>query len=108
MRASRSRLTFPHPFILSGYADELPPGTYDVIVEEERLEGRGFIAYRRTATYLAIAWHGLRKARHEIRRITEADLAAALAPDRACLGPARRMGARAVSTAPRSSAEPAG
>lgn len=89
MRASRSRLTFRHPFILTGYADELPAGIYDVIVEEERLEGLGFIAYRRTATYLEITWRGLRAGRKEMRLITEADLAGALAPDRACLGPAR-------------------
>ncbi len=89
MRSSTSRLSFPHPFILSGYADELPAGTYDVIVEEERLEGLSFIAYRRTATYLAISGHGLRAGRTEMRKITESDLATALATQVKCLGQPR-------------------
>lgn len=78
MRASRSRLTFPYPFTLSGCSDEMPAGTYDVLVEEERLEGSGFVAYRRTATFLSPARNPPRAARADMRAITEADLEAAL------------------------------
>jgi len=81
MRASTSRLTFPHPFMLSGYSDELPAGTYDVRTEEERIEGPGFIAYRRSATYLVTPHTRCRAGRDGMRRITEADLASALSPD---------------------------
>lgn len=89
MRSSTSRLSFPRPFVLSGYVDELPAGTYDVIVEEERLEGLSFVAYRRTATYLAISGQGLRTGRVEMRKITETDLATALAPHIKCIGQPR-------------------
>jgi hypothetical protein len=85
MRSSTSRLSFPHPFILSGYPDELPAGSYDVIVEEERLDGISFVAYRRTATYIVISGHGLRAGRTEMRKITEADLVSACATAATCL-----------------------
>lgn len=80
MRACTSRLTFPHPFMLSGYSDELPAGTYDVLMEEERLEGPGFVTYRRSATYLATPPNRCCAGGGGMRRITEADLASALSP----------------------------
>ena len=31
MRSTKSTVTFEHPFLLSGYTDELPAGDYDVV-----------------------------------------------------------------------------
>ncbi|MBN8293256.1 hypothetical protein JI664_14875 [Rhodobacter sp. NTK016B] len=82
MRSTTTTVTFDHPFFLSGYPDELPAGTYDVIVEEERLEGLSFEAYRKTATYLAVNGRGRMAGRSELRAISERDLDMALGFDR--------------------------
>lgn len=81
MRSSRSKVTFPQPFTLAGYTDELPAGTYDVLVEEELIEGTSFAAYRRTATYITVRGRGRQAGRTEHRPITWADLEAALGRD---------------------------
>jgi hypothetical protein len=81
-RSSRSVVTFPNAFALSGYSDKLPAGLYEVVVEEERLQGLSFEVYRRTATFLTVRGQGNRAGRIEIRPITEEDLELALTPDR--------------------------
>ena len=42
LRSIRSTVTFPRPFTLSGYSDELPAGEYEVLVEEELIETLSF------------------------------------------------------------------
>jgi len=74
-------VTFPNPFTLFGYLDELPAGEYEVLVEEELLEGLSFAAYRRTATYLTVRGKGRRAGHTELRPTTEKDLATALGRD---------------------------
>lgn len=86
MRTSRSTVTFSHAFVLSGYPDELPAGDYEVMVEEERLQGLSFEAYRRTGTYLMVRGTRGRAGRTEVRAITERDLAEALRRDQAAAG----------------------
>lgn len=80
-RSSRKRVSFSHPFILSGYSDELPAGDYEILVEEELLQGLSFEAYRRTSTYMVVAGNGSHAGRTEMRLITEQDLEAALSRD---------------------------
>lgn len=76
-------VTFTNPFVLAGYPDELPPGGYEVIVEEELLHGLSFEAYRRTSTYLLVNGRRGQAGRTELRLITQSDLDAALSQDRA-------------------------
>ena len=38
-RSTTSVVTFSFPFRLSGYEDELPPGSYEVVIDEELLGG---------------------------------------------------------------------
>jgi hypothetical protein len=76
-------VTFLNPFTLPGYLGELPAGDYEVLVEEERLEGLSFEAYRRTATYLTVHPGGDRSGRTELRATSEDDLKAALNRDKA-------------------------
>ena len=83
MRSSRSTVTFFNPFALPGYSDKLPAGEYEVVVEEELLQGLSFEAYRRTATYLTVCGKGDRAGRTEMRPITARDLEMALSRDRA-------------------------
>ncbi|MCO8146944.1 hypothetical protein NHN26_17305, partial [Rhodovulum tesquicola] len=72
-----------NPFTVPGYSDELPAGDYDLLVEEELLQGLSFEAWRRTATYLTVQGRGSHAGRTEMRAMTEHDLTAALSRDRA-------------------------
>jgi hypothetical protein len=53
-RTTTSTVTLAYPFVISGYPNELPAGSYEFIVEEDLLTNRSFISYQRTATYLLI------------------------------------------------------
>ena len=83
MRTTRSTVTFSNPFALSGYPGDLPSGDYEVLVEEEPLQGLSFEAYRRTATYLTVRGKGSRAGQSELRVTTESDLKEALSRDAA-------------------------
>lgn len=80
-RTTTSNVTFAYPFVISGYEGALPPGSYEVIVEEELLEGVSFEAYRRTASFLLISGRGGQAGETEMRPIDPRDLEAALARD---------------------------
>lgn len=82
-RSSRSTVRFLKPFSLPGYTGELPAGDYEVVVEEERLQGLSFEAWRRTATRLTVRGRGGHAGRAEMRTTTERDLTAALSRDQA-------------------------
>ncbi|SFR11461.1 hypothetical protein [Poseidonocella sedimentorum] len=83
LRSTRSTVTFSNPFTLSGYPDELPAGEYEVLVEEELLQGLSFEAYRRTATQLTVRGRGSHAGHTELRAISENDLTKALSRDQA-------------------------
>lgn len=79
-RTTRSTVTFGFPFVLAGYSDELPAGNYEIIVEEDLLEGLSFTAYQRTATHLLIK--GRKGSGHmEMRPIEPEDMELALSVD---------------------------
>jgi len=82
-RSTRSTVSFSNPFKMAGYPDELLPGDYEVVVEEELLQGLSFEAYRKTAIYLLVHGRGRRAGRTELRLITQSDLDTALSHDRA-------------------------
>ena len=82
-RTTTSYVTFAYPFVMAGHTDELPPGKYQVIAEDEVLESLSFAAYRRTATHLLIK--GPKgTGQMELRPIDHRDLELALAQDQAC------------------------
>ncbi len=81
MRSTRTTMTFSNPFTLLGYPGELPAGDYEVLVEEELLQGLSFEAYRRTATYMTVRGKGAHAGRSELRLTTERDLKEALRRD---------------------------
>jgi hypothetical protein len=45
-------MTFAAAFQLAGVDHPLPPGDYEVIIDEELIEGLSFPVYRRTATWI--------------------------------------------------------
>lgn len=83
MRLSRSTVTFSNAFTLSGYPVELPAGDYEVLIEEELLQGLSFEAWRRTATYLKLRVRGSNAGHTELRSISQSDLKQALTRDAA-------------------------
>lgn len=74
-RSSRQQVSFAHPFTLPGHPEILRAGNYEILVEEKRLEGLSFDAYRRTSPHILIA---LKAGVQEMWPIREAELEAAL------------------------------
>jgi hypothetical protein len=58
VRSTTAEVTFRHPFTLKGLESAAPPGTYRVDIEEERIEGLSFLAYRRLATFIRLPLTG--------------------------------------------------
>ena len=54
IRSRREAITFKHPFRIRGIDRLLPAGTYDVITDEESIEGLSFAAFRRIATMILV------------------------------------------------------
>jgi hypothetical protein len=79
-RSTTSIVTFLHPFVVAGYADELPAGEYEVLADDEVILSHSFAAYRRTATFLLINWH---TGKSELRLVDHRDLELALEQDQA-------------------------
>ncbi len=53
-RSRRELVTFKHPFLLKSIDRFLPAGSYEVVTDEEMIEGLSFVSYRRTATMIII------------------------------------------------------
>ena len=54
MRTTRKSVTFCRPFALEGIDRTLPAGQYQVITDEELIDGLSFPVYRRVATMMLI------------------------------------------------------
>ncbi|MCC1491474.1 hypothetical protein J1C49_02525 [Cognatishimia sp. F0-27] len=75
-------VTFLNAFKIGDSEREFPPGAYEILVEEERLTGLSFEAYRRIATYLLIRGRGANAGQTMMQMTTQEDLERALARDR--------------------------
>jgi hypothetical protein len=54
MRSRREIVTFQHPFRIKGIDRLLPPGGYEVVTDEEMIEGLSFASFRRVATMIMV------------------------------------------------------
>jgi hypothetical protein len=54
MRSRREMIIFKHPFRIKGIDRLLPPGAYEVITDEEMIEGLSFASFRRIATMIMV------------------------------------------------------
>ena len=54
IRSRREAVTFKHPFQIRGVDRLLPAETYEVITDEESIEGLSFAAFRRIATMILV------------------------------------------------------
>ena len=82
-RSTRSMVTFFNDFMIGDSQQELPAGTYEIVVEEELLQGLSFEAYRRTATYLMVRGRGSNAGQTTMHMTTQEELEHAMACDRA-------------------------
>ncbi|MCH2163415.1 MAG: hypothetical protein MK098_02000 [Marinovum sp.] len=82
-RSTRSTTTFSHDFMIGDSQQELPPGSYEILVQEELMQGLSFEAYRRTATYLIVRGRGREAGQTMMKIITKEELEHAIAYDRA-------------------------
>lgn len=83
MRSTCVSLTFRSPFHLPGYDAPFPAGTYEVLSEDERLDGLSFEAFRRQSTFLRISGRGGSQGRTELLPVSQQDLDAAVLADQA-------------------------
>ncbi|KYG24196.1 hypothetical protein SE92_31320 [Bradyrhizobium sp. AT1] len=58
IRSRRETVTFKHPFRMHGIDRVLPAGAYEVVTDEETIEGLTFAAYRRIATMITVPAEG--------------------------------------------------
>jgi hypothetical protein len=54
IRSRRETITFRHPFRIEGVDRLLPAGAYEVITDEEMIEGLSFASFRRVATMIMV------------------------------------------------------
>ena len=74
MRSRREAITFLHPFRIKGIDRLLPPGAYQVITDEEMIEGLSFPAFRRVATMIMVPAAPPRSSTMEMISIGSVDL----------------------------------
>jgi hypothetical protein len=80
IRSRRETITFRHPVHIRGIARELPAGAYEVVTDEEMIEGLSFASWRRIATMITVPSEGVQGAT-EMLSIGSVDLADAQASD---------------------------
>jgi hypothetical protein len=54
IRSRRETITFKHPFRIKGIDRLLPADGYEVITDEEMIEGLSFASFRRVATMIMV------------------------------------------------------
>ena len=74
MRSRRETVHFKHPFRIKGIDRQLAAGAYEVITDEEMIEGLSFPAFRRVATIIMVPGEPPRHAMVEMISISAVDL----------------------------------
>lgn len=75
MRSRREMINFKHPFWLKGVDRLLPPGAYEIVTDEEMIEGLSFASFRRVATVIMVPAAPPRTSTMEMIPISPVDLA---------------------------------
>jgi len=73
-RTRRETVHFKHSFRIRGVERQLPPGPYEVITDEEMIEGLSFPCFRRVATLMMIPGAAPRNSAMEMISISSIDL----------------------------------
>jgi len=80
-RSRRETVTFRLPFRIKGIDRELPAGAYEVVSDEELIEGLSFPCFRRVATMIMVPAPPPHRSSTEMISINSADLADARQAD---------------------------
>jgi len=79
-RTRRETVTFHRPFSLEGVGRLLPAGGYEVVTDEELIDGLSFPVYRRVATTMRVPGQSY-QGTVEMLTVDPIDLAAAIERD---------------------------
>ena len=74
MRSRRETVHFKHSFRIRGIDRLLPPGPYEVITDEEMIEGLSFPCFRRVATMIMVPGAPPQRSAMEMISISSIDL----------------------------------
>jgi hypothetical protein len=80
-RSRRETVTFRHPFRIKGIDRELAAGAYEIVTDEEMIEGLSFPCYRRIATMIMVPAAPPHQRSTEMLAIGSVDLADAQQAD---------------------------
>ncbi len=80
-RSRRETVTFKHPFRIKGIDRQLPAGAYEVVTDEELIEGLSFPCFRRVATMIMVPGAAPHHHSTEMLSIASLDLADAQQAD---------------------------
>jgi hypothetical protein len=86
-RSRRETIHFKHPFRIKGIDRLLPPGAYEVVTDEEMIEGLSFASYRRVATMIMVPAAAPHGSNMEMISIGSVDLADAQRIDACAASP---------------------
>jgi len=73
-RSRRETIHFRHPFRIKGIDRELAPGAYEVVTDEEMIEGLSFPCFRRVATLIIVPAAAPHRSAKEMISISPVDL----------------------------------
>jgi hypothetical protein len=73
-RSRRETVHFKHPFRIKGIDRLLPPGAYEVVSDDEMIEGLSFPSFRRVATMIMVPCAAPRQSSTEMVSIGSIDL----------------------------------
>jgi hypothetical protein len=76
-RSRRETLTFTRPAFIKGIGRTLAAGAYEVVTDEELIEGLSFPSYRRVATMMMVPGASPHHHSMEMIAVSAADLAEA-------------------------------
>jgi hypothetical protein len=75
IRSRSETMVFKHPFRLKAVGRELPPGAYEVLTDDEMIEGLSFPCYRRVSTMIMVPGEPPYTGSTEMITVTAIDLA---------------------------------
>ena len=73
-RTRRETVHYAHPFRIKGIDRLLSPGAYEVVTDEEMIEGLSFPCFRRVATFFMVPGVAPRNSSMEMISISSVDL----------------------------------